>query len=205
MTYPGSPLYDVDSYRLMHLQPGQLGDRILVQLETIASSKKQRAPDYEALSYTWGDATLQQEIFCGDHSAGDPCALKVTTNCYNALQSLRYPDRPRLLWIDAICIDQTNIEERNAQVKMMGAIFACAREVVVYLGESADDSDTVIAWYKNNFEVPDYPRKDIAVSKPSSDAQTALARRPWFTRPWILQEAANARSATIMWGTLTMP
>src|SRR5690242_19071913 len=170
MTYPGLPLDNHDSFRIMHLQPGQPGEEIYFRLETVVAATMQPKPEYEALSYTWGDAYLQREIFCNDDATRSPTPLKVTVNCYEAQQSLRYADQPRSLWIDAICIDQAKIEERNAQVKMMGSIFADAREVVVYLGESADDSDLVMEWYKNEYEVPEYPRKDITVSKPPYEA-----------------------------------
>lgn len=205
MAYPGLPLDKHGSFRIMHLQPGQPGEEIYFRLETVVAATKQPKPDYEALSYTWGDANLQRDIFCSDDATRTPTPLKVTVNCHDALQCLRYADQPRSLWIDAVCIDQANIKERNAQVKIMGSIFADAREVVVYLGESADDSDLVMEWYKNEYEVPEYPRKDITVSKPSYEARNAFARRPWFSRTWVLQEAAHARSVVIKCGALTLP
>ncbi|KAJ4985520.1 heterokaryon incompatibility protein [Stagonosporopsis vannaccii] len=205
MAYPGGPLDGENSYRVLHLEPGQAGSVIYFQLESIVPSTNTSTQAYEAVSYTWGDANLQHEIFCRDNSAGDPAPLRVTASCHAALQNLRFADRPRILWIDAICINQSNIDERNAQVKIMGRIFAGASQVVVYLGEDADDSDLVMEWYKNEYNVSDYPRKDIAVSKPSLDARFAFAERAWFTRTWILQEVANAQRVLIKCGARTLP
>lgn len=87
---------------------------------------------YEALSYVWGSPTGTLEITC------DKQTLLVTKNCMNALRNLRYVKTERILWIDAICIDQRpreeSILERNGQVKMMGEIYQRASKVVVWLG-----------------------------------------------------------------------
>ena len=85
---------------------------------------------YEALSYTWDiQGEPAHEMEC------DGATLHVYTNLHDALQALRWTDRPRVLWADAICIDQTNDEEKGEQVKMMGRIFAGASRVVVWVGE----------------------------------------------------------------------
>jgi hypothetical protein len=61
--------------------------------------------------------------------------LLVTPNCASALKQLRPETKSRTLWIDSICIDQFNIEERNAQVKLMGEIYRGANMVLIWLGE----------------------------------------------------------------------
>jgi hypothetical protein len=73
--------------------------------------------NYEALSYVWGKPTeAKHNLVVND------CSMPVTTNLYSTLQSLRYPDKSRLLWIDAICIDQRNETEEITQLPMMGGI-----------------------------------------------------------------------------------
>ncbi len=111
---------------------------------------------YDALSYTWGDplgrstGSKEGTPDCGGWSApaftiscGDK-HIRVTTNLHSALLVLRYYhtlavdlDFPKLsdcVWIDQICIDQTNIAERNAQVGLMGRIYRQARSTQVWLG-----------------------------------------------------------------------
>ncbi|KAK0610839.1 heterokaryon incompatibility, partial [Immersiella caudata] len=58
----------------------------------------------------------------------------VTRNCFNALKSLRRPDTPRSLWIDAICINQHDVAERSAQVQIMNSVYSKGSQTVIYLG-----------------------------------------------------------------------
>ncbi|KAF2461212.1 heterokaryon incompatibility, partial [Lineolata rhizophorae] len=86
------------------------------------------SPKYEALSYTWGDALDRHSIACEGKT------IRVTANLLSALQHLRQPDVTRILWVDAVCINQGNIAERDAQVRMMGDIYRMAARVLVWLG-----------------------------------------------------------------------
>ena len=81
----------------------------------------------------------------------------VTLNLFKALQHLRLDTAPRVLWVDAICIDQDNIPERDAQVQLMGNIYRTAGRVIVWLGPEADNSamlpplvDSLVAWFDND-------------------------------------------------------
>jgi hypothetical protein len=89
---------------------------------------------YECLSYVWGDVNERQTIQVDD------AELAVTKNLYGALRRLRDPDLDRVVWVDALCINQDDIEERAKQVQIMARIYACASRVVVWLGEEADGS-----------------------------------------------------------------
>jgi hypothetical protein len=97
-------------------------------------------PEYEALSYTWGppfeDQSLQREqiLLAGSET-------RVTGNLFCALKRLRFSDKPRVLWVDAICINQDDISERSQQVAMMSQIYAGARRVLVWLGEDSELND----------------------------------------------------------------
>src|SRR5215471_5848771 len=116
--------------RLATLAPGLRRDNIQC---TLAVTDIQSAPSsYEALSYVWGKAVSPSPIFC------DGKKIAVTSNLQEALQSLRSPIHPRRLWIDAICIDQKNDEERSQQVQIMRLIYKHANRVVVWLGPKSD-------------------------------------------------------------------
>lgn len=83
---------------------------------------------YEALSYTWGAKHGTIPITC------DGQTLLVTPNCESALQHLRQKLKKRVLWIDAICIDQQSVQEKNEQVPLMGEIYVSATRAVIWLG-----------------------------------------------------------------------
>ncbi|KAK5677559.1 hypothetical protein LTS10_010131 [Elasticomyces elasticus] len=116
--------------RLLHLRPGA-GD-LQADLAVVDLADQ---PEYEALSYTWGDRTLDKSIVLGGRSR-----LPVTDNLWRALRGLRYRWRSRVLWVDALCIDQKNIGERSMQVAFMGQIYNVAHQVCIWLGEPAPKS-----------------------------------------------------------------
>jgi hypothetical protein len=95
-------------------------------------------PIYEALSYVWGDHNIQATLQI------EGASLKVTTNLELALRYLRLPDKPRTIWIDAICIDQSNIEERNQQVGLMKGIYSSCAVDLVWIGESDENTQGAI-------------------------------------------------------------
>ncbi|PMD21171.1 HET-domain-containing protein, partial [Hyaloscypha hepaticicola] len=84
-------------------------------------------PKYEALSYTWGEPVDDFEIIVNS------VTFAVRRNLWEALYHLR-GGNSRALWIDAVCINQNNISERNEQVQMMRRIYERAQRVVIWLG-----------------------------------------------------------------------
>jgi hypothetical protein len=89
---------------------------------------------YEALSYTWGGMEMAASVRIATQTHG------VTENLYLALQHLRYRDEDRILWVDAICIDQSNSKERGHQVNQMRTIYTRADRVLIWLGPASDDA-----------------------------------------------------------------
>jgi hypothetical protein len=205
MAYPGPQLTNDQSFRILQLQPGSAADSIHFSLDIASLVEPEPQTAYEALSYAWGDATLTHEILYAGSAASRSGSLMVTTNCYNALQRLRFPDRTRALWLDAVCINQLDLEERSTQIGMMRAIYSSASQVVVYLGESHDDSDSVMRYLRDLHEPVDYPRQDITILPPSEEAWKSFFARPWFSRTWVLQEIVNGRSVEIYCGNLSIP
>ena len=166
--------------------------------------------DYVALSYVWGDPSITKEIFIDGHS------VQVTENLEAALRTLR--GSPRIsqgfkVWIDAICIDQSNLTERSAQVARMKDIYASARFVVVWLGPASLDSHLAILAVKwlavraqarnplqdfyQQTKTYDYrplfikwSRYISPLRRPVYKALLSLFSRPYWRRLWILQEVA---------------
>lgn len=110
---------------MLALQPGSDTDTIQCLIGTTSISSN---TPYEALLYCWGDASITQNIEVEGYR------FPVTTNLFAALNSLRLEDSPRILWIDAICIDQSNIAERETQVGLMRNIYQQAHRAVICLG-----------------------------------------------------------------------
>lgn len=146
---------------------------------------------FEALSYTWGNETVREVIQCTDK----PCCIPA--NCALAIRKLRYPDRERFVWIDAICIDQQNTAERGAQVQAMSKIYYAASRTVIYLGERADDSDLAMDYVSSSGHDPADERTTAAIYK--------LYQRPYFERIWVIQEVSMSRSALAICGARSLP
>jgi hypothetical protein len=128
--YVYQPLSGPQCIRVLELAPAnEKTDRLegtLVEVN-LALAPKQR-PNYEALSYVWASPEDQGAIFCKGP------AIPVTKNCEAALRQLRHRKRIRRLWIDAICINQNDINERNQQVNIMDQVYRDAQYVRIWLG-----------------------------------------------------------------------
>jgi hypothetical protein len=85
-------------------------------------------PEYEAISRYWGDASVVETIMVNGIDVDDP------RNMFEALIHVRLPDRPRRLWTDAISINQADLEQRAAQIRMMADIYRCSRCTLIWLG-----------------------------------------------------------------------
>ncbi|KAF5704837.1 heterokaryon incompatibility protein [Fusarium mundagurra] len=169
---------------------------------------------YEAVSYTWESLSTTHEIIV------DKKTLSITESLYEALCHLRRPDEDRVLWIDALCIDQTNIKERGHQVNRMAEIYKKADKVIVWLGYlsgNATQLKSAITMLEAQItQLPGIPRKwprqdprwksqwrqieanlgpfcrDNLV-----DGLKSFMKKPWFSRVWILQEVANAKKTVV--------
>jgi hypothetical protein len=112
--------------RGLRLQPGDASAKLVCRLETVSL---ENSPGYEALSYCccWGSESNTYETSCNGSR------VTVTQNLRDALQDLRAPDKIRILWVDALCINQRDGREKTQRV-MMGDIYRRARKVAVHLG-----------------------------------------------------------------------
>ncbi|VUC23445.1 unnamed protein product [Clonostachys rosea] len=207
---------DLDSpaFRLLQLEPGT-GQIECHVFQAYLDDETNLIP-YEALSYCWGSTRLARKVKVNGRD------LFITENLYEALQHLRPEGEARILWIDAICIDQSNIRERGHQVRYMSRIYSGADRVVIWLGYVKIESEHTLSALRE-FEKRVPPRAwngwhydDPEWSKVWKDAQTYLLgghgsdeigrqsglrflmKQPWFTRVWILQEAAKAKKARIV-------
>lgn len=122
--YEYEPLTEPRQIRLLHLLPGI--DEVHFTLELINLNNN---PDYEAVSYCWGDAADTRTVYCEEQP------LQITVSLFTALRQLRLPDRCRTLWADAVCINQDDRIEKGSQVTLMSQIFSKTSRILIWLGE----------------------------------------------------------------------
>lgn len=181
----------------IHLRTGVLSDTTV--------------PKYEALSYVWGSPENPEDILI------DGANLTVTRALAQALPYLRYEDQPRTLWIDAICVNQEDLEERGRQVERMATLYSCARRVVVWLGAGTRNSrlgletmETLRSKISYDIEkdlayppiqaVDTWTAEDsiIPYNEDSIRAIISLLQRQWFERLWIVQEIRLANDQAVI-------
>ncbi|KAI2607924.1 HET-domain-containing protein [Hypoxylon sp. NC1633] len=186
-------LHHGDNIRLLRLGKGAWDDPLHGTLNSIPLNS---STGYEAISYTWGDErgdiTRSRCLFIGESWL----ALPITKNCEAALRRLRLPEKDRVLWIDAVCINQTNILERSHQVGLMHRIYSTASTCLVYLGEHRKNSRTAMKFI-------DWERKSGFMTKQLSVALSSLFKRPYFRRTWILQELVLSKTIVVYCGGTT--
>lgn len=114
-----------DEIRLLHLEPGS-GDDVRFTLYPVRLGDK---PAYEAISYCWGDPKDTLIVYC------DGKQLHVTKSLYTGLRRLRKDDSTRVLWADAVCINQKDTSEKTVQVGLMSRIYSQPSSVLIWLGD----------------------------------------------------------------------
>lgn len=102
---------------------------------------------YETISYCWGDATNRSTIVLQNENEKHLTTLSVPSSTADALRCVRLLDAPRTVWLDAVCINQNDNDERARQVAMMGDIYRKGSRNLVCLGQSSirDGLDSVEA------------------------------------------------------------
>ncbi|ETS77422.1 hypothetical protein PFICI_11296 [Pestalotiopsis fici W106-1] len=176
---------DRKEVRLLRLPAGSFADEIRCHVVVGDLSFN---TEYIALSYTWaddnGDDTKHGSILV------DGRPFPVTKNCEFALRRARSEIHTIVIWVDAICIDQDNDEERGHQVKLMPQIYSRAQSVLIYVGESTK---------RNVCDIESLKAFDIRVTLEQ------LFSRRYFSRVWILQEIALAKTALLVSGNDSIP
>ncbi|KAF2825730.1 HET-domain-containing protein [Ophiobolus disseminans] len=219
-TYGYQPLEDESSIRVLVLEPASVHSAPLVATlhniriayqdpnsketdqqkpNSLLSSNaipESKLPQYEAVSYAWGDQqpTLSLEIL-GAAAAG-PIAIR--PNVDTMLRYLRPRDKPRRLWIDALCINQEDTREQAAQVQHMGEVYRYAQAVVIWIGPPATEYARIDLFFDNLVKYAD--NQDTKMSKDTWQILRAILEENWFNRRWIIQEALLAKQATMCCG-----
>ncbi|KAI1103444.1 HET-domain-containing protein [Jackrogersella minutella] len=202
-----------DDFRMLTLLPSSTDQPLECILE---HGDINESPPYEAISYVWGNIQDKSEIICNGK------ALAITAALDAVLRHFRFPSEKRTLWVDAVCINQDDDEERGRQVSRMKDIYSKASRVLIWLGEEGDDSEIGIAtawdlayachqYTSNGGSLDTITFDDKRVQKlfgkfrdrsqfPRLSAFAKIVKRLWFTRVWVVQELALATKATVFCG-----
>jgi hypothetical protein len=207
------------AFRLLRVLKGLDDDPIQCQLFESKIPSLEDISNYAALSYTWGSTSRPCDLII-NHSK-----MTVTKNVYLALRDLRYREKDRVLWVDALSINQSDKNEQGQQVQQMGSIYSKAERVIIWLGEATYDTDYVMYYMKQLEEESakhpsdDQHRQEISHKqwvdtwlamirdlRPDQrgllvDGLQSLLHRNWFKRVWVIQETGNARAADIVCGS----
>jgi hypothetical protein len=176
--------------RLLELLPGDHDSDLVVNLHV---KELQQGLQYTTLSYVWGKERCPHPVQVnGKH-------LTIGRNLDCALRHIRdnttdLLGRTKLLWVDALCIDQTDVQERSQQVQLMGQIYTSAVDMVIWLGPEREDTAFILAKIRGG-ELPE-GTEVVPVLK----ALKRLCRRPWFGRVWIAQELALSADPNVLVG-----
>ncbi|KAK0610850.1 HET domain-containing protein [Immersiella caudata] len=182
-------------------------DPLIAALELVDVSN---TTPYEALSYTWGTDPPSDYLWLSDFP------LPIKPNLEAALRSLRLPNMVRRLWVDAVCIDQNNVDEKSRQIQYMRLVYKHSARVIVWLGPRTPGIEQA-------FEVAkrlSHAIEELEVAGAGSDLDpevvealfasmtddlprtslhflNELFERPYWTRTWCIQEVVAAPWAVV--------
>ncbi|KAI1280174.1 heterokaryon incompatibility protein-domain-containing protein [Xylaria sp. FL0933] len=175
-------------------------------------------PDFTAVSYTWDHPTTPVSSIAisnnplSSSSSSSYASLPLSSTLHELFAELRARQHKgvlslSLLWIDALCIDQSNPVERADQVAQMGRVFANAGQVMVWLGPSTAETREAFAFIDSQGRRPwpagwdGIPEAEVGgVRAGLEGVMSAVLARPWFRRIWVIQEAAVSRCVTVACG-----
>ncbi|KAH6868095.1 heterokaryon incompatibility protein-domain-containing protein [Alternaria rosae] len=188
--YTHKPLQTRDSIRVLELLAGTSGSTLSCRIFEIR--RMDSDVQFEAISYVWGSPFPE----CYLYDVESRTAVTITENLSLALQALRYPDRSRVLWADAVCINQSDNNEKSHQVEKMGLVYAAASMVIVWLGnkELREAFEHVKSLEESPNDIVSIAhREPISLVDSAVTAILSIVGTEWFTRLWIIQEFVLAR------------
>ncbi|KAH8899094.1 HET-domain-containing protein [Thozetella sp. PMI_491] len=196
--------------RYLTLEPKQNGTTLRCSMRITSLDS---APPFEAISYAWGSDSRNHTIFCDD------CKIRITANLHDALSNVRHENRPRNLWADSICINQQDPEEKSRQVDLMGDIYSVASKTLICLRRDPYGSGfakgmvallaELTAMINNTIQskqlarpgsFPWPKRSDPILRDDRWACFQQLVAYKWFTRGWVVQEAALSPTVEVHWG-----
>ncbi|KAF5497478.1 Heterokaryon incompatibility protein 6, OR allele [Colletotrichum siamense] len=198
MEYGYAPLQSGRCIRAIHLLPSQSFDAQLQCYIREIDIDQEDALTFEAISYTWGEPKFCRTLHVNRHES----CFRITQSLFDALCRFRLKDRPRILWADAVCINQKDDSEKSSQIPLMSDIYRRAEGVLVWLGNDADAETAMrtLSWMSRTVG----PTLEEDQRKALLDSLDALLQRPWFSRRWIIQEVVRNHDVEMHCGTTSL-
>ena len=204
--------------RLLCIHPGRTSDPIICTTDVVELAEA--TGRYHALSYCWGSQYRSRPII------RDGQAVNVTPNLESALRRLRAPDVARDFWIDQLCIDQDNTQEKEQQIGLMTDIYRLSCKLLIWLGDDGEETRKAYKIIGRLLKLDPFARPEHkngidgrqlgtkgsidldqlkshglpGAKDPGWQELRNLLSRPWFSRIWTIQEAASAADADFLWG-----
>ncbi|KAH7175223.1 Aldehyde/histidinol dehydrogenase [Dactylonectria macrodidyma] len=187
--------------RLLQLQWNQ-GNHVPGAMKCTISNHPINAQSFTALSYTWGTDEPSHNLLLNDEP------IKIRNNLHDFLSHALPGSSSRLsrtvgpIWIDALCISQSDKAEKASQIAQMASIYAAASRIVIWLGTADATSDTAMEFYARtaslwaNNQLPD---QTIPLTDGDRAAVEGLTRRSYWSRSWVYQEASTPRVYREFW------
>lgn len=211
---------EAGEFRYLVLKPGALSDCLQCELHHTSFPA---APEYEAISYVWGNPEKNRRIQC------DGKSMNITDSLWDALLGLRYKSagKERVLWADAVCINQTCDRDKSQQVALMGMVYSHAVRTLIWLGKDASGAiGHGLQFISMLAPIVEYDQQDQenVVGVTESGARVHLRHgdfdswilhavltvapvfgAAWFRRLWTLQEVVLSRHAVLLAGSVSIP
>ena len=188
--------------RVLKLQPAAFEAPIVFFLQQIIITKGDTSSiPFEAISYCWGDDSLRVDIKCDDTS------ISISPSLESALRYLRFDNKERVLWADAISINQHDLEEKAYQVQNMALIFSTATQVISWIGSRDYDGVLALKTFRIVANCPISHRSDMwrRLAGGKQSACTDFFRNQYFERIWVVQEVARSRVAVLRYSYEELP
>ncbi|KAI1365553.1 HET-domain-containing protein [Xylaria arbuscula] len=187
--------------RLVELLPDSHSSHLRCNIITtnLGSGMKYEGMKFEAVSYDWGTCPNLMPTISVEQNHSIP----VSPNCHEMLGYLRYPDKPRTLWIDSICVDQSNAAEKSDQLKIMRDIYRAASLTVMFLGPHTENSQGLLAMTRQ----PGWPNPSANNASFCDHVIDTLFKLDWFSNIWAVPAMSMATQSIFMCGsdTITLP
>jgi hypothetical protein len=216
--YEYTPLSSSD-IRLLRISPGPFDSALYCSLKVVSLDQvTTTVRDFQALSYAWGSDRPDHVVFLGDlpRSGDDESTIQprefrsyfVRKSLHQALRHIRLTDDYMWVWVDALCIEQTNKSEKSQQIPNMPDIYSSAWNVIAWLGDDTHlefDIEAALGLIPDilNLRTLDLVLEGDGASEQMFHSWIAFGRllqRPWFERRWVIQEVACARQLSVRIG-----
>ena len=189
--------------RILHIQGSHDQEApVQCELETVSLLADPK-PRYEAISYCWGDKKDRERMILNDVKFEAPASAAIVIRKFRPISGYR------ALWIDALCINQDDLQERGHQVKLMGQVYGSTLQTLIWLGDHSTTIERAIETIKTissdffddvfdsrghfkTFQLIHDDRWSEVLGQGSINAIFQLLEIPWFSRVWVVQEAALA-------------